>query len=99
MAKFRFKTNSENKKLKIFRCANVIEGSKRISGARIEMLSNKELSLDGCRGILEYNDVYVRLKIIDGEITVVGTSLDIPVYDGPQITVTGCIKSIEFSVR
>ena len=99
MAKFRFTTNSQKKKIKIFSCANVVESGKRISGARIEMISNKELSVDGCRGISEYNDVYVRLKIIGGEITVVGTSLDIPVYDGPQITVKGIIKSIEFSVR
>ena len=99
MAKFKFKTNSEKKKLKIFHCADVIDSGKKISGSRIEMISNRELSLDGCRAILEYNDVYIRLKIIGGEITVVGSALDIPVYDGPQITVTGEIKTIDFSVR
>ena len=99
MAKFKFKTNSEKKKLKIFSYNKAFEDEKRLKGTRIEMLSNKELSLDGCKGIIEYNDVYVRIKISDGELTVLGTSLDIPVFDGPVITVTGKISSVEFGVR
>ena len=81
MARFRFKT----KRL-----------SRIFSLASFEMLSNRELSIDGCRGIIEYNDIYVKIKIPNREITIIGSSLDIPVFDGPQITVTGIIKSVEF---
>ena len=61
-------------------------------------MSNKELYLDGCRQICEYNDVYVRVKIQEGYMTVCGEWLSIPVFDGPQITISGKINSVEFSV-
>lgn len=99
MAKFRFKINGDRKKLHIFRYDRINTGAGSISGPRIEIISNKELSIDGCKGIIEYNDFYVRIKINKGEITVFGESLDIPVFDGPAITVCGKIKSIEFGVR
>lgn len=98
LAKFKFKSKKEKNKIKLFRCADVLENTKKLSGSRTEILSNKELSLDGCKQIIEYNDVYVRIKISEGYLTVCGTSLNIPVFDGPQITVTGKIESIEFSV-
>ena len=98
MAKFKFKSKKEKKKIRLFKCADLLENTKKLSGSRIEILSNRELSLDGCKQIIEYNDVYVRIKISEGYITICGKSLYIPVFEGPQITVSGKIETIEFSV-
>ena len=99
LAKFRFKTNGEKNKLKIFRYEKASESRKKLLTPQIEMLSNKELNLDGCKGIIEYNDVYIRIKVSGGEITVTGDALNIPVFEGAAITVSGKIKSVEFNVR
>ncbi len=99
LSRFRFKTNGEKKKLRIFRYEKESDSRKKLLTPQIEMLSNKELNLDGCKGIIEYNDVYIRIKVSSGEITVTGVSLNIPVFEGPTITVSGDIKSVEFNVR
>lgn len=99
MGKFRFTTAKKKKSLKLFCYNEAIEQTKKISGAKIETLSNREITIDGCRGIMEYSDTYLRLKIVGGYLIISGNKFDIPVYDGPVITVTGFIKSIEFFVR
>ena len=98
MAKFKFKSKKDKKRIKLFKCSEVLEKTKKFSGSRLEMLSNRELYLDGSRQILEYNDVYIRIKTSEGYITVCGKSLSIPVFDGPQITISGKIDTIEFTV-
>ena len=98
MAKFRFKSKKPKRKIRLFRYTDALEKSRKLSGSKIEMMSNRELCLDGCRQICEYNDIYVKIKIQEGYITICGASLDIPVFDGPQITISGKIETIEFSV-
>lgn len=97
MAKFKFKTGKKKKVILGYKQA--VEEIKKISGARIEMISNKEVSIDGCKGIVEYNDEYVKLRISDGVLVLIGSSLSIPVFDGPFITISGKISNIEFCVR
>lgn len=99
MAKFKFTTDKKRKALRIFRYNDAVTGMKKISGAKIEMLSNREISVDGCKGIAEYSDVYAKIKITGGTMTISGKNLDIPLFDGPVITVTGMIETIEFCVR
>ena len=94
LAKFKFKT--AKKKEKLFRYNEQI---KKITGTGIEILSNKEISIDGCKGISEYNDEYIKIKISEGYIVLFGSQFSIPVFDGPLITVSGKISSIEFFVR
>lgn len=98
MARFKFKSKSKKGKIRLF---NSEEAQKqlKIGGSRIEMLSNREISVDGCRQILEYNDLYVKIKISEGELIISGKLLDIPVFDGPQIKISGVIGSVEFNVR
>ena len=98
MAKFKFTSSKKNKGIRLFGCAQTIENAKKFSGAKIEMLSNREVSVDGCRGIAEYNDIYVKLRIIGGFLIITGKSLVIPVFERPLITVTGEINAIEFCV-
>lgn len=97
MAKFKFKT--AKKKEKLFRYKDTLEQVKKISGVRIEILSNREMSIDGCKGIVEYNDEYIKIRISEGFVVILGSSFKIPVFDGPLITISGKISSIEFSVR
>ena len=99
MAKFKFTSAKRNKGIKLIGCAKTIESARKFSGAKIEMLSNREISVDGCRGILEYNDEYIKIKIIGGILIINGKTLKIPIFERPLITVTGEIGGIEFCVR
>lgn len=99
MAKFKFTTDKKRKSLKIFGYKDAVDDIKKISGAKIEMFSNREISVDGCRGIAEYSDVYAKIKITGGIMIISGKNLDIPIFDGPLITVTGTVETIEFCVR
>ena len=99
MAKFRFTGDKNKKRIRLFGYEETLDNAQKFSGSKIEMLSNREISVDGCRGIAEYNDAYVKLKIIGGSLIINGKSLTIPVFSRPIITVTGRIDSVEFCVR
>ena len=99
MGKFKFTSAKKNKGLRLFKYHDTIEEAKKLSGAKIEMLANREISVDGCRGIVEYNDLYIKLRIIGGLLIISGERLQIPIFEKPLITVTGIINNIELCVR
>lgn len=65
--------------------------------ARMELTGNREISVDGCRGILEYDESTVRLNLGNMIIKITGTGLTIPSMAAEQTTVTGSIACVEFS--
>ncbi len=65
--------------------------------AKIELTGNREISVDGCRGILEYDESIVRLNLGNMIIKITGAGLTIPSMAAEQTTVTGSIASVEFS--
>ena len=95
MAMFRFTSNKDNK-LRLLKCARPDENVRSMGKTHIEIFSNKEIDLEGCKGIDEFKNDYVKIKTAEGYITVFGEALDIPVFDGSFITVTGKIDSVDF---
>lgn len=65
--------------------------------AKIELTGNREISIDGCRGILEYDESVVRLNLGNMIIKITGAGLTIPSMAAEQTTVTGSIACVEFS--
>lgn len=67
-----------------------------LSLPNIEARGNREVSIDGCKGILEYEQD--RIKINTGKllITFIGDSIEISVYSDIETVITGNIFSIEF---
>lgn len=65
--------------------------------AKIELTGNREISVDGCRGILEYDESVVRLNLGNMIIKITGAGLTIPSMTAEQTTVTGSIAAVEFS--
>ena len=72
--------------------------SDEAKGMRIELFSNRELNVEGCRGVMDYNEDYIKLRLKKGSITVMGKELVITFYEGDAITLKGIIGSIEFCV-
>ena len=63
---------------------------------RVELLSDREAVVDGCRGILEYNECCIRL--CTGALTVrfTGEGLTMRNFGSLGAVVEGKIKSVDF---
>ena len=67
-----------------------------IVGCHIELFSNKKILVEGCYGIIEYNENFVRINLSKGEVQIFGSKLDIFNMVSDTITVKGNIDNIEF---
>lgn len=70
------------------------QGVKRHSG--IQMTDNSELVMEGCSGVLEYNENVVKILLIKNIIIIIGTSLELNNFSTDGISVRGSIRSITF---
>ena len=66
------------------------------SKSRIELFSNREMILEGCLGVMQFNDNYIKLSLKGGNLILYGKSFDISGFSQNTITVRGYIESIEF---
>lgn len=62
----------------------------------IQTRGNREVSVDGCKGILEYEQGRIRLNTGKLIITFIGEGIEIEAYSVLQTVITGNIVSIEF---
>ena len=62
----------------------------------MEMLGNKKVVLDGCKGVLDYNDTAVRLLLSNGTILFYGDDLRFNALSNGQAVIAGTIMTIEF---
>ena len=70
-----------------------------VSGcAKIEMMGNREATVDGCRGVAEYSDTVIKLNISGGSVSFSGDGLEITCLYRSEATVRGNIRSVEFCV-
>ncbi len=95
--KFKFKSSKTVKK-SLF---NFIDEQPQIAGTvgtHIELFSNRQMVIEGCRGVCDYSSEYLKLKLIKGYAEISGNGLDIFLYEDSSITVNGEILNIEFCV-
>ena len=67
-----------------------------IGSTRIEICGNTRISIDGCLGVYEYRDTYLRLRLIKGAVILCGIGFNIVFFENRQITIKGKISSVEF---
>lgn len=63
----------------------------------IETEGNREVIIDGCKGIMEYDDGLIKLNAGSLVVTFKGDDLTIRAYSESQSMITGNIVSIEFA--
>lgn len=78
--------------------ARAIDDANKILGTRIELLSNSEITVEGCLGVMEYTDTYLKLRLLKGSVIILGSDFDITMFEDKRISVTGKISSLEFCV-
>lgn len=62
----------------------------------IEMFGGREMTVEGVRGVIEYDDSLVRLAAGKKELRISGSGLSIRTLTKTAATVTGHIISVEF---
>ena len=63
----------------------------------IQARGNREFTVDGCKGILEYEQDSIKLNTGKLIITFLGDAMEISVYSELETIITGNIFSVEFS--
>lgn len=66
--------------------------------SRLEMFSNKFITLDGCKYVIDCRTEYIKLKIKKGTLSIIGQNMNIDYYENNSIKISGTINSIEFCV-
>lgn len=93
--KIKIESNKKREKLNLFSGEKIFDTS-ALSGAHTEIFSNSRIVVEGCLGVYEYNDCYLKLKLTKGALIVSGSNFDISVFENSTITVNGKIDSLEF---
>ena len=64
--------------------------------AHIELVGNCECIVDGCKGIIEYTNSYIKLSLGEKIITFTGDDLNIISMNFENVMIEGNILQIEF---
>ena len=62
----------------------------------IQARGNREICIEGCKGILEYAEGRIKLDCGSLVVSLVGDSIEITAFSDIQTVITGDILSIEF---
>lgn len=79
-------------------CSDDILDKDLISATHTEIFGNNKINIEGCLGVFEYTDTYLKLKLNKGTVILCGSGFDITYFEEKQITVKGKISSVEFCV-
>ena len=66
------------------------------STARIEILDNRQITVEGCHGILEYENDTVRLNTASGILRLCGRNLEVQNLTEDTAVIGGYLLSVEF---
>lgn len=64
---------------------------------RIEMLGNREIIVDGCKGVVEYDEATIRLNLGECVLSLCGDDMVIKSFDSDVAVICGRICEISFT--
>lgn len=95
LSKFIFKTKKKSK-INLIKDSGEMLNSDLLLGSHTEIFSNKKVIIDGCLGIIEYQNNLIKLKLKKGFLTLNGTDFLVLSFDKVKIDIKGNIQSLEF---
>lgn len=93
--KFKFKSLKQ-KKMNLIKNSSDEAQDNFITAFRIEIVSNSEMLIDGCTGILDYSDDYIKLKLKRKCVLIFGSDLSVLSFEDERIKIGGVLLSLEF---
>jgi len=67
-----------------------------LNEAKIEMISNREIIVDGCKGVVEYGENLIKLNIGELVLCLVGDNMIIESFDNGVAIIRGKFAEISF---
>lgn len=64
--------------------------------AQIQLLSNREALVDGCKGVIEYNEDSIRLSLGNMTVRFCGRGLQLRSMSEGNLLIDGFIQSLEY---
>ena len=97
MARENNRTSKEREKVssKIATALGITQSS-IVNASQIELISNREATVDGCMGILEYSGEIIRINTGTTVVKFSGRDLNIRSMSEKNVWITGYILSVEF---
>ncbi len=68
-----------------------------VNEPKIEMSGNREIIIDGCKGVVEYSENSIKLNLGETVLTLSGNGLIINSFDSSIVVITGQISDISFT--
>ncbi len=65
---------------------------------KLEIHSNRQAIVEGCKGVIEYNSDLVTLKCGKQTVSFLGANFEITSFFDETIVICGRISSVEFSM-
>lgn len=62
----------------------------------MEICSDRQITIDGCKGIVEYSDFMVKIKTAGGIVSIGGRYLNIKYLSVNSVVIEGKLLSVEF---
>ncbi len=94
--KIKIERSTKNTKWNLFKIDSSVLDNDLIKGPHIELFHNNQAVIEGCIGVYEYNDTYLKLRLSKGAVILTGENFDILTFEDKTITVKGKISSLEF---
>lgn len=94
--KLKIERSEKSTKWNLFKMDSVALDNDLIKGPHIELFYNNRAVVEGCIGVYEYNDTYLKLRLSKGALILNGEAFDILTFEDKTITVKGKINSLEF---
>lgn len=63
----------------------------------IELKGNSDATIEGCRGILDYDETYITINLGDSTVRFSGAELEISSFFDGRAVIKGTIASVDFS--
>ncbi len=96
--KLKIEGNRKKQKWHLLSSNNDFFENEIINGPNVQILGNSKIIIEGCYGVFEYRDTYLRLRLKKGSLVLCGENFDIIFFENRAITVKGKISSVEFCV-
>lgn len=63
---------------------------------RIEMRSQTNIEIEGCAGIIEYDETFISLNLCNCIMSISGMNLEITSFSEMQVLISGTITQLNF---
>lgn len=64
----------------------------------MQLSGNREVLVDGCRGLIEYGDERIKINVGNGTVQFIGRGLEIKSLSDTSVIIAGFILSVKFEM-